>query len=1098
MTPAEPEPPARPPEDEPGTAAGAPTGSGAPGAGLGPAPLGGSDAPPADGLAEPAAQPPVVVVVVAHDPGDWFEATLRSIDEQTYENLAVLVIDAGSAQPVAARVAAVLPDAHERRLSTNPGFGPAANEVLKAVQGAAFYLLCHDDVRLEPDAVRLMVREAFRSNAGIVGPKLVRWDDDHRLLQLGMGADKLGQPAPMVEPGELDQSQHDGVREVFYVPGGVTLVRADLFAALGGFDPGIDLHNEGLDLCWRARVAGARTVVAPSARVGHLEALAFRHPADDRRRLQMRHRLRTVLVCYSPTSLVRVLPQGLLLTLVEVVYAVAIGRFRQARDVAGAWTWNARRAGELRRRRRAVAATRAVPDREVRAVQVRGSARVAGFLRGRLGQTDDRLGALAGGRRVAESLRSASVRSSLIAWAAVVAVLVVGSRQLITGGIPAVGDLAAFPDDAGALFGDWLRGYRAVGAGVAAPGPPALGLFGAVTTLLLGATGMARTVLVLAALPVGAAGAWRLARPIGSRRARIAALVVWVANPLAYNALARGRWGALVLCALAPWVLLQLARASRLSPYGDVGGPAGPGAPPRPLLHHVVGLGVLTALIGMWVPVAPLAVLAMAAAAAVGGLLVGQVAGAARMLAAAAGGAVAAALLLLPWSTSLLGAPADVWLGASLGDAPALDVSALLHFQTGPIGASAFGWALLLAPALALLIGRDWRLSFASRGWAVALASWSAVIVVDQGWLGDAVPVPVPELLLAPAVAGLALAAAMSMAAFEVDLPDYHFGWRQVASVLAAAGVLVGALPVLASAMGGRWDLPERDLDEKLAFTVEESAEAPFRLLWVGDPDVVPLAGWSLDLPALESEGAQLVYATSDGGPPDVSTLWTADPPAGTTRLADALAAAADGSTDRLGSLLAPMGVRYVVVPDRLAPGADDPQGAASPPLVDLLQRQLDLAPVPLGDGLLLFRNAAWVAERASLPEGTSVPADQDGVAAVPELEGATPVLPGRGVGAVSGPVPGPGELYVALQEDAGWELSVDGAEVPRRPALGWAMAYPVDAGGEAELAYRTPVGARALALAPVLLWVAAIAYLLRTRVARDERRSLDAGASAP
>ena len=1089
MTPSAPEPPARPPEDVPGAAAGEPEGTVAPGPGR---PGEGSER--AVGVAEagvPAAQPPVVVVVVAHDPGDWFEETLRSIEAQTYENLAVLVVDAGSEDPVAARVAAVLPDAHERRLASNPGFGPAANEVLKAVQGAAFLLLCHDDVRLEPDAVRLMVREAFRSNAGIVGPKLVRWDDGRRLLQLGMGSDKLGQPAPMVEPDELDQSQHDGVREVFYVPGGVTLVRADLFAALGGFDPGIDLHNEGLDLCWRARVAGARTVVAPAARVGHLEALAHRHPADDRRRLQMRHRLRTVLVCYSPTSLLRVLPQGVVLTLVEVVYAVALGRFRQARDVAGAWSWNVRRVGDLRARRRALSGVRAVPDREVRAVQVRGSARVAGFLRGQLGRTDDRLDALAGGRRMAESLRTASVRTSLIAWAAVLAVLLVGSRQLITGGLPAVGDLARFPDGVGELFSGWLRGYRDVGAGIAAPGPPALGLFGATSTLLLGATGLARTVLVLAALPLGAAGAWRLARPIGSRRARIAALVVWVANPLVYNALSRGRWGSLVLCALAPWILLQLARASRLSPFGDVGGPAGPGAPPRPMLHHVVGLGVLTALVGLWVPVAPAVVVGMALAAAVGGLLVGQVAGAARMLGAAVGGALAAGALLLPWSTSLLGAPADVWLGSSLGDAPGSDVGALLRFQTGPIGGSAFGWALLLAPALALLIGRDWRLSFAARGWLVALASWSALIVVDQGWLGDTVVVPLPEILLAPAVAGLTLAAAMGMAAFEVDLPDYHFGWRQLASVLAAAGVAVGALPVLASAIGGRWDLPRRDLDEKLAFTEEESAEAPFRLLWVGDPDVVPLAGWSLDLPSLETDAAQLVYATTDGGPPGASDLWTADPPTGTTRLAEALDEAARGGTNRLGGLLAPMGVRYVVVPDRLAPGAEDPEGAAAAPLVDLLQRQLDLAPVPLGDGLLLFENAAWAPTRAALPEGTSVPAEGDEVAPAPELAEATPVLPGRGVDPVSGPVPGPGELYVGMQDDAGWELTVDGASVPRRPALGWAMSFPVDAGGEATLEYRTPIGARALAVAPVLLWLAAIAYLLRTRVARDERRSL-------
>ena len=39
--------------------------------------------------------PPVVAVVVAHDPGPWFEETLASLDSQDYAELSVLVLDAG-------------------------------------------------------------------------------------------------------------------------------------------------------------------------------------------------------------------------------------------------------------------------------------------------------------------------------------------------------------------------------------------------------------------------------------------------------------------------------------------------------------------------------------------------------------------------------------------------------------------------------------------------------------------------------------------------------------------------------------------------------------------------------------------------------------------------------------------------------------------------------------------------------------------------------------------------------------------------------------------------------------------------------------------
>ena len=105
-------------------------------------------------------------------------------------------------------------------------------------------------------------------------PKLVSWDDPDRLLHVGMAVDKGGAVVDRVEPGEVDHGQHDAVRDVFLAPGGCTLVRADLFAELGGFDPDVFVMGEDLDLCWRAQIAGARVLVAPQARVRHLELLA--------------------------------------------------------------------------------------------------------------------------------------------------------------------------------------------------------------------------------------------------------------------------------------------------------------------------------------------------------------------------------------------------------------------------------------------------------------------------------------------------------------------------------------------------------------------------------------------------------------------------------------------------------------------------------------------------------------------------------------------------------------------------------------------------------------------------------------------------------
>ena len=90
----------------------------------------------------------------------------------------------------------MLPSAFVRPLGGNPGFGAAVNEVLRLVEGDnGFFLLCHDDIAPEPSAVRALVAEIFRSNAGIVGPKLVEWSEPRRLQHVGLGLDPADLPA---------------------------------------------------------------------------------------------------------------------------------------------------------------------------------------------------------------------------------------------------------------------------------------------------------------------------------------------------------------------------------------------------------------------------------------------------------------------------------------------------------------------------------------------------------------------------------------------------------------------------------------------------------------------------------------------------------------------------------------------------------------------------------------------------------------------------------------------------------------------------------------------------------------------------------------
>ena len=152
--------------------------------------------------------------MVVHDPGPWFDEVVGALAAQDYPNLQTLFfLTDACAEEVGARIRTALPQAVVRSVQGNPGFGPVANEVMRLVEGdAGFFCFLHDDVALDADAVSRLIEETYRSNAGVVGPKLVDWDDPSIVQMVGLDADRFGRLDNVVESGEKDQEQHD----VFY------------------------------------------------------------------------------------------------------------------------------------------------------------------------------------------------------------------------------------------------------------------------------------------------------------------------------------------------------------------------------------------------------------------------------------------------------------------------------------------------------------------------------------------------------------------------------------------------------------------------------------------------------------------------------------------------------------------------------------------------------------------------------------------------------------------------------------------------------------------------------------------------------------------
>jgi GT2 family glycosyltransferase len=1105
--------------------------------------------------------PPVVAVVVAHDPGPWFEETLASLASQDYAELSVLVLDAGSAEDLTVRVAAVLPTAYVRRFEENRGYGATVNEVSSMVEGAAYYLLCHDDVALFPDAVHLMVEEAFRSNAGVVSPKVVSWDDPERLIHVGMVVDKGGSVVERIQAYEIDHGQHDAVRDVFVAPGGTTLVRADLFDELGGFDPTIVAMGEDLDLCWRAQVVGARIIVAPDARVRHLEELAAgARPLDqglvrpgtggegDRpndhpvtlQELQRRHELLAVFKCYGTFRLIRVVPQVLILAIGEVVVAELAGNRARARAVLRAWRWNLGRLSETRRQRKELKAHRRLSDKEIRLLQVGGSTRLSAYVR-RVFQHDfhgahaDELAAVDEGAQAAldgatggaaaltrpattrdraapgEARGRVSGRTRATTWVIAGLLLVLGSRGVISGRLPAVGQFAPFPSWS-ATFSQFAAGWQPSGVGSTAPATPALALVGLVGTVLLGAMGLAQKVLIFACLPLGAWGAVRLLRPFGSQRASLVTGLAYLAMALPYNALALGRWGALVAYAGAPWILARLFRATRTAPYA-LASPSPSASPPAPstaaigtaheppssvrhliaawtgrhdTFRTVVALGLIEAVLISFEPALAIVVVVAALALVASSCIGGDWRSTRRALTLALCSTVVAALICLPWVIGVVwaGRGAVAVFGVPLPAADAASWGSLLRLSVGPIGVSPLAWGFVVAALVPLLLAREERFRWAVRFWSIALVFWVVAWVMGRGWTGNLAVDPL--VLLAPAAVAVAGLIGLGIAAFEEDLRAAEFGWRQLVMVVATGVVVLASLPTLVSALPGRWELPINDFSQSVAWMHAKAVDGSFRVLWLGDGRSLNQGSWSA--------GDGLAYAASEDGPPDARWLWSAASPGPTSGLATAVNLARSDGTNQLGRMLAPAGVRYVVLLTSLAPeisGEQSPEQYPVPSdLAPALASQLDLNPVVSGTGITVYANTAWIPERAAVvgpatvANSTSDPAALAGSPGGSIVPGAVPVLPGSPTArSYRGPLR-PGTVLTALAPAGRWTLvGPSGTTAVRTPSFGWAGSFAVTAPGQSTLRFHGGVLTPLALLGSIVAWGLAVIVLLGRRL---------------
>ena len=966
--------------------------------------------------------PSVLVVLVVKDGAEWLPRCLHGLSGQTYPRLGVIAIDNGSTDESVELLEGTLGAARVIPLNRNLGFPGAVAAALRSdvAQQSDYVLLMHDDTVLAPNAVANLVAAAERiDGVGVVGPKVLDWEEPQVLREIGHSTDRFGYPYSPLDDGEIDQGQYERIRDVLFVSSCAMLVSRELWTRIGPPDERLAGSYDDLDYCWRARLAGFKVLMTPQAVAHHREATVRGKrpggPAEIRIRYEReRAALASMLKNYSFLSLLWVLPLYLVLGLLRVAVFILSRKFEDAYQLLSAWRWNlVRLPGTFARRWRAQR-VRAVRDGVVRRSMAPAGIRLRRWMvAAGSALLPQSVAEPEGGRPVPVAVKVAryvGAHPVAAAWGVGVVVALVSYRSLF-GASPLVGGALGVPPSSPLeYFRELGSGLRHTGLGGNYAASPALAVLGAGSAVTLASPALFQKLLLLLLPLFAAVGCYRAVRmATGADVPSAVAAVCYGASSLILWGVSNGELSALVFLAGVPWMVVKL------------------GLPFRrdfrvPMIRWVAGAAVGLAVLTAFFPGTVLAALLVVVSLSVFPFKNPRRTEATALALAAI---VASAILILPLAIDVIRA-GGASLGSESGGGP-FDALARLAVQPGP-GLWKTGFFLPLAAAIGLPLVAVNHRSDAMRAAGVAVVSLYLAWLSTRGFLPA--PLSNPVAYLGVLAFQYVFLVGLALASLASSTPAYKR--RGVAVGILGVVIGVGLLGQMTQAVRGRWTVggPER-IPAAYPIVTDESAES-YRVLWVGRigrDSFAPPGGASEGV--IRSSSASIGYAVR--GPEGASALDIGRGPIGPgyDYLRRVLAHIVTGSTRHGGSLLAPLSIRYVVAEEGDLPEL----------VVRRLTRQVDMDVIPAG-GLLIMQNAKVV------PIYSIVNDDQWRRAAFSDrlqdlaVLGAPRAIP-LGPAAL-GSAESTSLVFVGQQFDRRWKMARSGGgdPLPGNRAFHWAVAF--------------------------------------------------------
>jgi len=199
----------------------------------------------------------------------------------------ILVVDNGSIDGTLETLASDYPQVTVCRLPVNTGFSGGNNVGLRAAMANGYdaVFLLNVDTIIEEDFIHpcLQVLEEH-PDIGVIGPVVLEADGENVIQCEGGRISSLRASFPYRKRGQRF-AREDAIVDVGYVLGAAMLVRREVIERIGYLDEDyFPAYVEEVDYCYRARVAGFRSVVHLGSAIRHIgeQSSGGHHKANNR------------------------------------------------------------------------------------------------------------------------------------------------------------------------------------------------------------------------------------------------------------------------------------------------------------------------------------------------------------------------------------------------------------------------------------------------------------------------------------------------------------------------------------------------------------------------------------------------------------------------------------------------------------------------------------------------------------------------------------------------------------------------------------------------------------------------------------------------